>query len=195
VPVVSGRELDAAYGCCNGRHGRADLLELSPADDQDPVEAVPADGADPAFGERVRRRGPERVRMISTPSLRKASSKTLLNLLSRSWIRKRIGVSRSESDQASWRACWPVQVPLGFAVRPARCTCRLPSSMKKSYLLFRRVLAVAALRLYGREVTSDASSSDQTDLRTPQGFYGLRSGQHTLSLVICGGREARRVAE
>ena len=29
------------------------LLELSPADDQDPVEAVPADGADPAFGERV----------------------------------------------------------------------------------------------------------------------------------------------
>ena len=82
VPVVSGRELDAAYGCCNGRHRRADLLELSPADDQDPVEAVPADGADPAFGERVRRRGPERVRMISTPSLRKASSKTLLNLLS-----------------------------------------------------------------------------------------------------------------
>ncbi|TML71543.1 MAG: hypothetical protein E6G11_06615 [Actinobacteria bacterium] len=67
--------------------------------------------------------------------------------------------------------------------------------MKKSYLLFRRVLAVAALRLYGREVTSDASSSDQTDLRTPQGFYGLRSGRHTLSLVICGGREARRVAE
>jgi hypothetical protein len=36
------------------------LLELSPADDQDPVEAVPADGADPAFGERVRLRGPER---------------------------------------------------------------------------------------------------------------------------------------
>jgi len=67
--------------------------------------------------------------------------------------------------------------------------------MKKSYLLFRRVLAVAALRLYGREVTSDASSSDQTDLRTSQGFYGLRSGRHTLSLVICGGREARRVAE
>ena len=39
------------------------------------------------------------------------------------------------------------------------------------------------VRLYGREVTSDASSSDQTDLRTPQGFYGLRSGRHTLSLV------------
>ena len=36
------------------------LLELSPADDQDPVEAVAADGADPALGERVRLRRPER---------------------------------------------------------------------------------------------------------------------------------------
>jgi hypothetical protein len=27
------------------------LLELSPADDQDPVEAVAADGANPALGE------------------------------------------------------------------------------------------------------------------------------------------------
>jgi Fe-S cluster assembly protein SufB len=45
------------------------------------------------------------VRMISTPSLRKTSSNTLLNLLSRSWIKKRTGVSRSESDH----------FPLGFA--------------------------------------------------------------------------------
>jgi hypothetical protein len=30
------------------------LLELSPADDQDPVEAVAPDGADPALGKRVR---------------------------------------------------------------------------------------------------------------------------------------------
>ncbi|HVD89434.1 MAG TPA: hypothetical protein VNB91_11120 [Jatrophihabitantaceae bacterium] len=36
------------------------LLELSPADDQDPVEAVAPDRADPALGERVRLRGPER---------------------------------------------------------------------------------------------------------------------------------------
>src|SRR5213080_1507252 len=35
------------------------LLELSPADDQDPVEALAADGADPALGERVRLRRPE----------------------------------------------------------------------------------------------------------------------------------------
>ena len=36
------------------------LLKLSPADDQDPVKAVAADGADPALGERVRLRRPER---------------------------------------------------------------------------------------------------------------------------------------
>ena len=36
------------------------LLELSPADDQGPVEAVAADGADPALGERIRLRRPER---------------------------------------------------------------------------------------------------------------------------------------
>src|SRR6266516_6834803 len=35
------------------------LLELSPADDQDPVETVTSDGADPALGKRVRFRGLE----------------------------------------------------------------------------------------------------------------------------------------
>ncbi len=34
--------------------------ELSPADDQDQVEAVAPDCADPPLGERVRLRGPER---------------------------------------------------------------------------------------------------------------------------------------
>ena len=36
------------------------LLELSAADDQDPVEAVTSDGPDPALGKRVRLRGLER---------------------------------------------------------------------------------------------------------------------------------------
>jgi hypothetical protein len=35
------------------------LLELSPADDQDPVETVTSDGADPALGKGVRFRGLE----------------------------------------------------------------------------------------------------------------------------------------
>jgi hypothetical protein len=46
------------------------------------------------------------VRMISRSSLRKTSSNARVNLLSRSWIRKRAGVARSGSDQASCRACW-----------------------------------------------------------------------------------------
>ncbi len=79
-----------------------------------------------AFGAR------NRVRMISTPSLSKTSSKARLNLVSRSWIRKRIGLGRSESDQANWRACCAGQRPSGLAVQPARCTRRLPNSRKKS---------------------------------------------------------------
>src|SRR6266508_6560756 len=79
-----------------------------------------------AFGARVG------VRTISRPSLRKTASKLEVYLLSRSRIKKRKGAARSAIDQASWRACWVTQMPLGFAVRPARCTRRLPSSMKKS---------------------------------------------------------------
>ena len=37
-----------------------DALEVPAANDQEPIEAVPADRADPAFGERVRLRRPER---------------------------------------------------------------------------------------------------------------------------------------
>jgi hypothetical protein len=60
-----------------------DALELLVTADREPIEAVAADGADPAFGERVCFRRAKGVRMISTPSLRKTSSKTRLNLLSR----------------------------------------------------------------------------------------------------------------
>ena len=65
------------------------------------------------------------VRMISIPSLRKTVSKSRVNLLSRSRSRKRAGVDRSASVQASWRACWVTQPPLGLSVQPARCAgCR-----------------------------------------------------------------------
>jgi hypothetical protein len=70
--------------------------------------------------------------MISTPSLLKTSSKARLNLLSRSWIRNRIGLGRCGSDQASCRACWVAQRPSGLALQPARCTRRVSSSTKKS---------------------------------------------------------------
>jgi hypothetical protein len=59
------------------------LLEVAAADDQDPVEALAAEGADPTLGERIRIWSSDR-RAILMPSLRKTSSKAPLNLLSRS---------------------------------------------------------------------------------------------------------------
>jgi hypothetical protein len=44
--------------------------------------------------------------MISIPSLAKTASKSRVNLLSRSRIRKRNDLGRSWSVQANWRACW-----------------------------------------------------------------------------------------
>ena len=59
-----------------------DALELSAAEDAEPVEALPAHAADPALraGVRVRRR--HGVRMIVMPSLWKMPSKARLNFLS-----------------------------------------------------------------------------------------------------------------
>jgi hypothetical protein len=59
------------------------------------------------------------VRMISTPSLAKMVSKSRVNLLSRSPLRKRSGVDRLLSVQVIWRVCWAVQALVGLAVQPA----------------------------------------------------------------------------
>jgi hypothetical protein len=55
-----------------------------------------------------------------------------VNLLSRSWIRKRIGSWRSRNVSMMLRACWVAHSPVGFAVIPARYTCRVESSMNTS---------------------------------------------------------------
>ena len=49
------------------------------------------------------------VLMIWMPSLAKTASKSRVNLLSRSRIRKRNDPGRSWSVQANWRACWVTQ--------------------------------------------------------------------------------------
>jgi hypothetical protein len=109
-----------------------DVFELSPAYDQEPVEAVAADGGDPALSERVRVRGAERCADDLDALASEDVVEGAAELPSRSWIRNRAGVARSESDQGNWRACWVVQRPSRFAVQPVKCTRRLPSSMKKS---------------------------------------------------------------
>src|SRR5215211_6443488 len=52
------------------------------------------------------------------PSLRNTSSKEAVNLVSRSWIRKRIRSKRPVKLRL--RACWTTQAPDGFVVQPAK---------------------------------------------------------------------------
>jgi len=79
-------------------------LELSSARDQQPIEAVAADRADPAFGEGVRVGCPIRGADDLDALAPKTSSKARLNLLSRSRIRNRIGFERSGSEHAACQA-------------------------------------------------------------------------------------------
>jgi hypothetical protein len=124
------------------------LFEVPSAEDQGPVEAFGTGGADEALGDSVR--AWRANRRISRLSLRKTASKLRLNLLSRSWMRKRSDVGRSDSDQGSWRACWVTQELSGFALQPARWTRRLSSSMKnKTYKRLRRT--VSTVKKVGRD--------------------------------------------
>ena len=60
------------------------------------------------------------VRMIRIVSERNTWSKAAVNLVSRSWIRKRISPDRSMNVSMMLRACWVAHSPVGFAVTPAR---------------------------------------------------------------------------
>ena len=55
------------------------------------------------------------VRMIRIASERKTSSKAAVNLLSRSWIRNRIGSDRSMNVSMMLRACWVAHPLVGLA--------------------------------------------------------------------------------
>lgn len=69
----------------------ADLFEVATAEDQQVVETLRSDGADEALGVGVRLRRADRcVDDADGPSPPNMSSKAAVNLLSRSWIRKRI---------------------------------------------------------------------------------------------------------
>jgi len=90
------------------------------------------------------------VRMISTPSLRQTLSKSRVHVLSRSRIRNRAGIDRSGNVQACWRACRTAQAPLGFALHPARCTRRLPASMKRTYRRRSQIVSTINLLVFRR---------------------------------------------
>jgi hypothetical protein len=69
-----------------------DVLELAAAEDQHAIEALTPERADPALGVRPRRGARTGALITRMPSKRKTPSKSRVNLLSRSRIRKRINV-------------------------------------------------------------------------------------------------------
>ena len=107
-------------------------FELPAAADQEAVEAVAADGAYEAFGERIclrcAKRGTDDLDAFDAEDLVEGAAELAIAVVDR----EAAGVARSGSDQASRRACRVVQLPSGLAVQPAKCTRRLLSSRKKS---------------------------------------------------------------
>src|SRR6266542_1579749 len=101
------------------------------------------------------------VRMISTPSLWKTSSKARLNFALRSWIRKRIGLGRSESDQANWRL---LRCPAPIRVGGAAGEVPRPRSELEEE---EHVQASEPERLNGEEVAGEHRLGMRTQELTP----------------------------
>jgi hypothetical protein len=84
--------------------------ELPAAADQEPVETVAADGAGPAFGERVCLRRPKRgaddFDALAFEEPVEGAGELPVTVVDQEPGRR---VARSESDQASCRACWVVR--------------------------------------------------------------------------------------
>jgi hypothetical protein len=67
------------------------VVEMAAADDEDSVETISAESADPALGVSVRVRRLDRSTDHPDAFSPETSSNTLLNFVSRSWTRKRNG--------------------------------------------------------------------------------------------------------
>jgi hypothetical protein len=106
-----------------------DSLQVTAAEDEDVVEALPAtepthrSGKAFAFGARTG------VFATVSPSVRRTSSKGPENLASRS--RRRMCLFSTRPVVARFRACWVTQAESGRLVAPATWTRLVESSMKK----------------------------------------------------------------
>ena len=109
-----------------------DRLELTPGDDQQAVEALPADGANEALGEGVGTRRSNRG--LDDPSTNRGDDfiEGSDELASRSRIKNLTTRPSSSSVIARLRACWVTQLPIGCSVTPAKKTLRRSWSMKNS---------------------------------------------------------------
>jgi hypothetical protein len=76
---------------------------------------VPIDRSMNAFARGAR----TAVRIVRMPPERNTSSNPAVNLLSRPWIKNRIGSARSTNVSMILRACRVAHSPVGFAVIPA----------------------------------------------------------------------------
>ena len=109
-----------------------DGFELTPVEDQHPVETLAADGADEALGKALARGARIGVRMVRIRSEQNTSSKPVVNLASRSRTKNLTGSVRSASTMVRFRACWTTQASTGLAATPLMYTRRVSTSMKKS---------------------------------------------------------------
>ena len=97
-----------------------DACELAAAEDEQPVEAFATQGPDLALGVRRAFGAWSGALITRMPCVRKTSSKSRVNLLSRSRIRYRGRTSWSSSYMSRFRACWATHSPSGFVLIPAR---------------------------------------------------------------------------
>jgi hypothetical protein len=121
-PVIVVVALEVAQHCCS----------VSSVDDQKTVEQFTADGADEAFGDRVRRGARTGVLMIWMSMVANTASKAAVNLLSRSRMRNRNSRWASSRSMTRLRACWLSHAAVGCAVTPRMWTRRLACSMTKN---------------------------------------------------------------
>ena len=106
------------------------LFEVSAAEDEDPVEAVGAEGADPALGEgvRVRRlnRRPDYADAFGAEDLVEGATELRVAIMDEE--AKRLTVSEL---LVRLRACWLAQRPSEFEVQAMYSIRRVPSEIKK----------------------------------------------------------------
>ncbi len=107
------------------------VLEMAAADDEDPVEAVGADGPHPAFGVGVRVRcldgRVDHLDALGAEDLIEGAAELLVAVVDQ----ESKGCS-SPSCMTRLRACWATQPPSGRDVQAMSSTRRVASEMKNS---------------------------------------------------------------
>ena len=107
-----------------------DAFEVAAVEDQQPVQALGANGSDEPFGDGVRLR--RSCRRLDDPDAVRAEHlvEGSLYLLSRSRISRR--KPWSAKSRPRLRACWVTHAPVGLAVQPANQTRRVAWAMKNN---------------------------------------------------------------